>query len=63
METVNTDLLYKIDDTPTVNIKPEMAYWIGNFTPYRCDNCGHYSDDATPYCPHCGRKMETTYDD
>ena len=30
--------------------------WLGNFCPYRCEHCGHYSDSKTPYCAWCGRR-------
>ena len=30
--------------------------WLGNYCPYRCEHCGHYSDSKTPYCAWCGRK-------
>lgn len=29
-------------------------YWIGNYSPYRCPRCGHYSDNQTLFCAHCG---------
>lgn len=55
---------YSIEQMAEDLVQPESSttYWIGFYTPYKCDNCGHYSDDATPYCPHCGRKMKTVYD-
>ena len=26
--------------------------------PYECDQCGDTNERATPFCPHCGAKME-----
>lgn len=25
---------------------------------YRCNQCGHYQDDITNFCPNCGAKMQ-----
>lgn len=38
------------------------ATWIGKYSPYKCDHCGHYSDTAELYCCKCGSKMEVEYE-
>lgn len=30
--------------------------WIGNYCPYKCEHCGHYTDSKTPFCAWCGRR-------
>ena len=35
--------------------------WLGNYCPYRCEHCGHYSDSKTPFCAWCGRRA-SNYD-
>lgn len=40
----------------------KTAHWLGNYSPYQCDNCGHYSDTAEPYCCKCGSKMEVEHE-
>ncbi len=40
--------------------QPERGHWfnpLGDFAPYRCSRCGHYSDSKTPFCAHCGAAM------
>lgn len=37
---------------------PHWLNPLGDFTPFTCDCCGHMSDIKTPYCAHCGSKME-----
>ena len=37
-------------------IEPPTTTWLGDFCPYKCEHCGHYSDSKTPYCAWCGRK-------
>lgn len=32
------------------------AEWLGNYTPFKCSRCGHYSDTRTPYCAYCGKE-------
>lgn len=27
---------------------------------YRCNQCGHYQDDITNFCPNCGAKMSNS---
>jgi hypothetical protein len=54
-------------DINKVIVKGEEYYkqltttWLGNYCPYRCEHCGHYSDSKTPYCAWCGRRA-TNYD-
>lgn len=43
-----------IDLEPT--IEPLTTEWLGTHTPFRCKQCGHYSDSRTPYCAYCGKK-------
>ena len=45
---------YSISALPSAT---QTTTWIGNFCPYKCENCGHYSDSKTPFCAYCGRKM------
>jgi hypothetical protein len=61
-----------VDDAPTivefegdinkVIVKGEEYHkqltttWLGNYCPYRCEHCGHYTDSKTPFCAWCGRK-------
>ena len=42
--------LKKVND----NKKP---HWIGNYAPYRCDQCGKHSDSMTNFCWNCGADM------
>ena len=50
-----------IENQPTIEERPEDV-WLGKYSPYRCDHCGHYSDTAEPYCCKCGSKMEVEYE-
>lgn len=29
-------------------------HWIGDYSPYRCPRCGHYSDSKMQFCAYCG---------
>ena len=39
-----------------LGFKTDTTEWLGNHTPFRCKQCGHYSDSRTPYCAYCGKK-------
>lgn len=62
METI----LRIVDELPAVDVAPVVhGYWIEHIDSYEnyceCSVC-HYSPDSpldeTPYCPHCGAKMD-----
>lgn len=46
--------IMRIYNLPSVQPRKNKKHWIGNYTPYKCDRCGHYSDTATPFCAWCG---------
>lgn len=54
-----------IDEVPTVTEKPQ-GEWIDQdfddlkISDYRCNQCGHYQDDITNFCPNCGAKMSNS---
>jgi hypothetical protein len=60
-------MIYDIANAPTIDAQPVVhAYWKRNddflFT---CSNCGRLpllngaeDDELSPYCPHCGAKMD-----
>lgn len=35
----------------------KQGKWIGNYCPYRCDQCGSYSDSKVNFCSYCGSDM------
>lgn len=46
---------------PSVEVhSPGSSYWFYNAGWFFCDNCGGRSSGSgyTPYCPHCGSKMD-----
>ena len=46
---------YSISALPSAT---QTTTWLGNFCPYRCEHCGHYTDSKTPYCAWCGRRAD-----
>ena len=46
----------KIDKLPTIQER-KKGKWIGNYCPYRCDQCGSYSDSKVNFCSYCGADM------
>ncbi len=73
---VNTNeyVCEKIDEQPTIE-EQKKGHWteehehvyMGNvvkeWTNWYCSECDAPNDKPTDFCPHCGRKMEATYDD
>ena len=52
------DLMEYIANFPTVDAEPvKRGKWIGNYCPYRCDQCGSYSDSKVNFCSYCGSDM------
>lgn len=44
-----------IEKLPSAN---HTGKWIGNYTPYVCDQCGKHSDSKTNFCWNCGADMK-----
>ena len=40
-----------------------MGNVVKEWTNWYCSECDAPNDKPTDFCPHCGRKMEATYDD
>lgn len=72
LESYRRAVFEEIDDAPTIDpedLRPKGRWVFEDFVsptlqcsvckglaPYDC--CGDYHCDRTPYCPHCGAKME-----
>lgn len=52
----------KVSMTEPVSLSPAPlhAFWFYNAGWFFCDNCGGRNDSVryTPYCPHCGARMD-----
>ena len=46
------------DAMQTLERASETTTWLGNYCPYTCQHCGHYTDSKTPYCAWCGRRAD-----
>ncbi len=51
-----------LDDVPTLEAEPvKHGKWLDTRNisySARCNVCGRYATDITPYCPNCGAKMD-----
>lgn len=47
---------WNIDPDVIAEAEQNTTTWLGDFCPYRCEHCGHYSDSKTPFCAWCGRR-------
>lgn len=57
------DIKKAIRDVPSVGIQPERhGLWLDSESPLtsscKCSLCSRYFESETPYCPHCGAKMD-----
>ena len=56
----------KVRELDKRRLEPKRGEWIGRQNHKKCSVCGKqaiydvalYTDMKTPYCPHCGAKME-----
>jgi formylmethanofuran dehydrogenase subunit E len=50
-----------IKDAPTIEAEPvKHEVWLPHkiTASVKCSNCRRVSPDETPYCPHCGARMD-----
>lgn len=44
---------------PTADVAPvRHGRWLWDDEGYHCSECWYHADDATPWCPVCGAKMD-----
>ena len=58
------DAIKAIDSVPPADVVPVRRGTWGIIDPFddheivKCSECGYVMERETPYCPHCGAKME-----
>lgn len=55
------DAADKVEEVPTVDTEPvRRGKWLESPDRYwvKCSACEHGELNETPYCPHCGARME-----